>query len=145
MSWTPCKIADVSFSATVSTGGVAPLAQTFPVFLPLTFSNVANVSVYNGIYTPANDYLYLFQGLPLALTPNFLWIVTDGHLNVSRAFSNAGTPVENVTRFFFADWVSDGGNYLASLYLEGRTGVVHPMTQGVAVSYSVVCGQAVVS
>lgn len=144
MSVTPGKIEAAMFTATITESTVAPVSAAQQFMIPLTFSSVANLQTFNGNYTPANDYKYIFQNLPLALAPSFIMVLCDGQLNVTRAYTGSTNSVA-VQRFKFCSWMTDPANYLTSCYLEGRLGQPTPMPQGQKVSYTIIVGQATLS
>lgn len=141
MTWIPPMITGAQFKASVNPGTVSPLQEALAIVLPLNFGNLSYVNIFRGAFTPANDYLYLFQNLPVAQAPNFLIVTSDGLFNLSRAY-NGGTQPDSISRFQFQSWPIDPNYFLASAYIEGRTNVPFPMAQGVPVHYTVVVGRA---
>lgn len=143
--WTPARIINARFQATINPGDCSPLLETIPLILPLTFTGVSAVEIYRGIYTPNNDYLYLFQNRPYSVAPNFMMLLCGGQININLGFSSGASSLQSHTRFFFDSWLLDPTNFMNNVYIEGRTAAQSAMPQGVAVDYTVIIGQAAIS
>ncbi len=144
MSITPQTITAAQFVATFNLGGVMPIKEAFSWVIPYNFADVQNVNVLNGSYTPANDYFYLQQNIPAALSPNFILILCDAQLSLTMNFTQSNVS-QAIQRFGFYSWVPDAANLLNGFYLDGRTvpsPYVTPMPQGALVNYSIISGQA---
>lgn len=130
------------FSALIRGDTVAPLNDSFDYRLPIAFSEVSDISIINGQYIPANDYVYIFNNLHKNHAPNWMIISTDGFLNVNLGKTQSGGIFNGqVKRFTFLSWKADETDFASAMYLDGRLSAPLPMAQGEAVNYTIVFGR----
>lgn len=146
MALKQASVQNCSFVATVNPSIVAPGVESLPLNIPLNFSSVANVQVYTGTFTPANDQLTVFTGLLVGAAPNFIIVLCDAQLNLIVENSNAANFINNypVKRFGFFSSVIDATSFIQQLQLNGLAAGNSPMPQGVPVNYTIITGQAVI-
>ena len=146
MSLTTPAISNFVLSCVVNPQILNPFTDTIPITLRYAFSNLENLKVFTGTFTPNNDYFYLLSGLTQPEAPNFIFVFCDGQLNIVSINSIIGPnyplniiPIQNCA---FLSMVKNPPQYITGLYLEGRTSVPNPMPQGTPVNYTIITGTA---
>lgn len=141
------SVTNCSFAALIKPAIVAPGQENLPLNIPLNFSAVSNIQVYNGTYTPSNDMLSIFSGLLAAQAPNFVIILCDAQLNILMANSLGANFIADmpIKRFGFFSVIQDPANFLVSLTLFGMAAANSPMPQGVPVNYTIITGIATIT
>lgn len=123
---------------------LVPMQTMLPVRFPITFSGVSNLQVQSGSYTPANDTKLIASGLS-AVSPNFVLFMCDGLADLSSDNAMlALVPVNKVIMLTMAPIVG-GASPIDTLTLSGLVANAYPMIQGVALNYTLVYGQAVIT
>lgn len=138
-------VTNALFNATLQLAVVSPLLESFPFNLPLNFSDVTNLQVYNGTYTPNNDLFYLSPTNTEVSAPNFIIACCGSQMNLTLGLGNASTLAFEVQRFMFLDNLPpNSGSFIQSMFIDGRTVNIQPMAQGVPCGYSIITGQATI-
>jgi len=147
MPLTSPTLSNVVFRATVQPQVLQPFSESLPLQIPINFDSVSNLKVLVGSYTPNNDYIYLLSGIPSGESPNFMIIMIDAPIALSCQFPK-GALNYSPTKFAFLEWVVDPLNLLTGCFIDGRLSPNPgntPMTQGKTVSYTIICGQSMIS
>lgn len=114
-----------------------------PVQLPLTFSAVQSLNVKEGIYTPNNDYEWIWKDIPPSDAPNFIFLQTPAALNLSITLPGGillcnAVPVNKVSLLCLPPGVTPD-----NIYIEGRLAQSPtPMPQGQPVPFFCFMAQA---
>jgi hypothetical protein len=142
MSLTPEKITNASVQMIIDEGGVSPIHTITNLNIPIKFTDVKNLQVRVGSYTPANDIKYIATGLA-AISPNFIFLLVDGHVNFTA--DDGYISKIPVSRIFFTTLfpIFGGGSaVIDNFQFDGRTICALPMLQGVEINYTLIYGQA---
>lgn len=108
----------------------------------LTFAGVNNIEIKEGTYTPNNDYLWLWQNIPAASSPNFIFIQTPTALNISITSPAGGTIINAVPANKIFMLSLPPGFVVDNIYIEGRKIGAAPMPLGIEVQYFCLMAQA---
>lgn len=108
----------------------------------LQFSAVNNILIKEGSYTPNNDYIYMWNNIPAAAAPNFIFIQTPTQLNITVTAPGgkticAAVPVDKVFMLCLPP-----GFIIDNVYIEGRDNAPLPMALGVETQYYCLMAQA---
>lgn len=108
----------------------------------LNFGPLNNLCIKEDSYTPNNDYFWLWQNVPANEAPNFIYLQTEGVVNLSVVGSGGAminaVPVNKLHLLLLPP---NNTNLPNSVYLEGRTAYPQPMTQGVPVNFLAIMAQ----
>jgi hypothetical protein len=147
MSQVQAYVASAVFSAMIKPDSVAPLSDPFPFKLPINFDSVSEVSIFNGKYTPTNDFVYIFNGLLATKSPNWMLVICDAQMNLYLQRASGNVPLNwfPIIRFGFFSWLQDNTDFVNLLMIDGRTVLPQPMIQAVPVNYTIITGKGVLS
>lgn len=136
-------LANFSVGFQIGQPGFSGLQGVTQILQKLNFTNVDNVLIKEGSYTPANDYVWLWETIPAGKNPNFIFLMTQGIVNVS-AISNGQLMCNSVpaNKLFLLTLPLVGSYQIDNLFIEGRTNVPTPMAQGATVQYYCFMAQA---
>lgn len=144
MSLTAPSLTKVSFSALAVVPAISPLAETFPIAVPLKFDSLANLQVISGTYTPANDIFNIVTGLA-SKGINFYILITDGPAVFGdKSFQLVETPMNKLLVAMMPP-PQPGQYFIDGFSFCGLTNFRNPMAQGVPVNYTLVLGTAVIT
>lgn len=137
-------VTGAKFVAVVKPTILSPMAMVLPITVPFDFSNVANLQVISGSYSPNNDEHVIVTGIPQAASPNFYIFLCDG----LAVFGDQGyewmeMPVTKFSMGTFA--VETAPYFIRGFVLNGRTNFTLPMAQGTPVNFTLVFGQATIA
>jgi hypothetical protein len=117
---------------------------SIPIEQRLIFSDMTNVAIKEGTYTPNNDYDWIWQSIAAGEAPNFILLQTPTSVNLSITTPNGSllvnaTPINKIFMLCLPP-----GTIINNIYLEGRIaeGGATPMAQGVPASYFCLMAQA---
>lgn len=147
MSAAQASISSASFAATIRPNFVQPASDIFSLKIPLNFSDVSEVNYYNGSFTPNNNAFYIIDLMIAEKAPNFMIVICDAQLNIYAHKKLTGYVLGGVQvmRYGFFSWFHDASDYLDTLFLDGRTASVGPMTQSVGVNYTIITGRGTIA
>lgn len=128
------------FKATVIAQTLAPFVSTLPISVPFDFSDVENLKVITGTFTPANNIHTIVSGLS-SKPPTFAILITDKRVVFGETGFN--WMVMPVDKFLFM--VIPSGLAIDGWAFEGRTSHPAAMEQGAPVNYTLITGYAAIS
>lgn len=110
--------------------------KSTPISQALQFSQLTNLLMKEGSYTPNGDYEWMWQSIPAGEAPNLVFFQSPLPCNLSvRAAGQLIVNAVAVDQVFFL-LLPTGHPPITDIYLEGRTDqAVMPMAQGQAVPY----------
>lgn len=114
-----------------------------PIQVPLTFTAVQSLNVKEGVYTPNNDYEWIWKDIPAGDAPNFIFIQTPSPLNLSITLPGGillcnALPVNKLFVLCLPVGVTPD-----NIYIEGRiANSPTPMVQGQPVQFFCFMAQA---
>lgn len=121
----------------------AGISNLFQVLQKLSFTSITSAIVKEGSYIPNNDYLWLWQNIPVNQSPNFIFIQTPTALNITVTSPGLGAIVNAVPANKVFMLCLPPGFIVDNIYIEGRALGPMPMPLGVEVDYYCLMAQAV--
>ena len=146
MSLTSPTITSASFNMTVNPSVVTPLNSILSTPVPINFNSVANLQIFSGTFTPANNILNIATSIQLASAPNFVVLICDAQLNLTvKSGANILINSVPVNKIQVITLTPSSTYNVTDILFDGTTAALQPMTQSVAVDYTVIVGQAVIN
>lgn len=131
---------NVSFGLVQPPFGVGQ--RLVPISQALAFTGVDCVQIKEGTYTPNADYEWMWQNIPEAEAPNFIFIQTPTIVNVSVTTPGGVLLANAVPANKLFMLTLPPGIIVDNVYLEGRANNPHPMAQGIPAGYFCLMAQA---
>lgn len=112
-----------------------------PIDLDVFFTNITNLEVISGSFTPNNNTISLASGIPSNSAPNFVILIVDAPVNLTIKSGTTTLLLQNpVNKLYFNVMVANSTYLISDIILDGSTSALVPMTQAVPVNYSLIYG-----